>query len=229
MKLNRQSICIPLKNFDNYISGSGVKVTSRHGVLLPSSVRSIVCGPSGVGKTNSVFLLLLDPNGLRFENVYVFSKSLYQPKYQFLAQVMPKEIGYYTFDDNNQVIQPSEAKPNSVMIFDDISCEKQNNIRQYFAMGRHNNIDVFYIGQTYSLIPKQIIRDCTNFLILFKQDDLNLRHIYSDHVNTDMTFEKFKDICSLAWKDKHGFIVIAKEFDVDKGRYRVNFDTFVNI
>lgn len=31
------------------------------------------------------------------------------------------------------------------MIFDDIACEKQNNIRKYFIMGKHNNVDTYYL------------------------------------------------------------------------------------
>jgi len=31
------------------------------------------------------------------------------------------------------------------MIFDDVACEKQNNIRSDFCMGRHKNIDSFYL------------------------------------------------------------------------------------
>ena len=39
-------------------------------------VRAVICGPSGYGKTNVLLSLLESPNGLRFENVYVYSKSL---------------------------------------------------------------------------------------------------------------------------------------------------------
>lgn len=148
--------------------------------------------PSGSGKTNVIFNLLFDPNGLRFENVYVFSKSLYQPKYKFLEKVMPKEVGYFAYDNNTQVLHPSEAKTNCVMIFDDIACEKHDNIRNYFTMGGHNKIDVFYLGQTYSHIPKQFIRDNANLIIVFNKDVMNLKHMFNDHVNTDMSFLKFK-------------------------------------
>ena len=215
-----------MTNFDKYL-GSGT-VKSKHGALLPNSIRAIIVGPSQSGKTNVLFNLIFDSNGLVFENVYVFSKSLYQPKYKFLAKVLPKEVKYFPYRDNANVKHPSEAKPNSLMIFDDVSTENQKNIRNYFAMGRHNNIDSFYLGQTYSKIPKQLIRDNCNLLVLFKQDDMNLRHIYNDHINTDMRFDVFKKICATAWKDKHGFVVISKDCDLDKGRYRLGFDQYVS-
>lgn len=230
MRVVKQAVQLPVSNFDQII-GAGpngtVKHDSRHGPLLPNSIRCIISGPSNSGKTNILFNLLFDPTGLVFENLYVFSKSLYQEKYKFLSLVMPKEVGYFTFDDNSTVISPADAKPNSIMIFDDIACEKHNNIRAYFTMGRHSKVDVFYLGQSYSRIPKQLVRDNANLIILFRQDDMNLRHMYNDHVNTDMSYEKFKQICALAWKDKHGFIVVDKDRDTYKGRYRIGLDSFV--
>lgn len=228
-----QKTKLPVKNFDVFL-GSGTQallnVRTRHGPLLPDSIRCITCGPSNSGKTNVIFNLLFHPNGLKFENVYLISKSLYQPKYRLLEKVMFNLVGYYPYDDNAQVPHPSEIKPNSVVIFDDVACLKQDKVRDYFTMGRHNALDIFYIGQTYSRIPKQLIRDNTNFLILFKQDDTNLKHIYADHVNTDMKFEQFKILCSDVWNaDSHGFVVIDKESAIDKGRYRRNFDSFLRV
>lgn len=227
MRLVKQRTKIKIENYDTFTGGGNIGKKKKHGALLPETIRCIICGVSNSGKTNVLFNLIFDPHGIRFKNIYVFSKSLYQPKYKFLAKVLPKEVGYFVFDDNSKVIHPSEAKPHSVIIFDDIACEKHDNIRNYFTMGRHNNIDTFYLGQTYSRVPKQLIRDNTNLLILFKQDDMNLKHVYCDHVNTDMTYNKFKEICSTAWKNKYGFIVIDKDSGVQNGRYRIGFDRFI--
>ncbi len=41
----------------------------RHGELFPNTIRSLVLGSSGCGKTNLIYFLLVDENGLRFENV----------------------------------------------------------------------------------------------------------------------------------------------------------------
>lgn len=233
MRLVKQRTKIKIENYDTFTGGGGVGGSSgknkrKHGKLLPETIRCIICGPSNSGKTNLLFNLLFDPNGLRFKNIYVFSKSLYQPKYEFLSKVMPREVGYFAFDDNSKMIHPSEAKPHSVVVFDDIACEKHDNIRNYFTMGRHNNIDTFYLGQTYSRIPKQLIRDNTNLLVVFRQDDMNLKHIYCDHVNTDMTYVRFREICSKGWSQTdYGFIVIDKDSDVQNGRYRIGFDRFI--
>jgi len=58
-------------------------------------------------------------------------------------------------------------------------------------MGRHKNVDSFYLAQTYTPIPKHLVRDNANSIVLFKQDFINIKHVYYDQVNTDMTFNKF--------------------------------------
>lgn len=114
------------------------------------------------------------------------------------------------------------------MIFDDVAINSQQNIKNYFSMGRHNKIDTFYICQTYSYVAKQLVRDNSNLLIVFKQDGRNLLHIYQDHVNPDMSFEKFKSMCRQIWlKGKNEFLVIDKDCAVDDGRYRRGFDVFI--
>lgn len=230
MRIENSREKLTISNFDVFVGGgAGGDKRDRHSSLLPNSIRCIISGPSNCGKTNVVFNLLFDPNGLRFANVYVFSKSLHQPKYKLLEKVLEESgIGYFSYTDNESVIDPSEAEPDSVMIFDDIACEKHDNIRKYFTMGRHRGVDSFYLGQTYSRIPKQLVRDNANVLVVFKQDDLNLRHIYNDHVNTDVTYGVFKDsICSAAWKDRHGFLVIDKDSELENGRYRIGFDRII--
>ena len=161
--------------------------------LLPNIIRCIICGPSNCGKTNALISLIESPYGIRFENVYVYSKSLFQPKYRYLEELLESinGIDYYAFSNNRDVIPPKEAFPNSIFVFDDVACDNQNTIREYFSMGRHTNIDCFYLCQTYAKIPKHLIRGNANFSIPFKQDGTNLQHIYNDHVNIDISYENF--------------------------------------
>lgn len=228
MRFVKQQVTLSVKNADVMTTCT---MNKRHGALLPSSIRGIIVGPSSCGKTNVMISLLEHPNGLQFENVYIYSKSLHQPKYEYLEELIRpiSGLGFYTFSNNCDVIPPEEAKPNSIFIFDDVACGKQDNMRSYFCMGRHNEVDSFYLCQTYTHIPKHLIRDNGNFLILFKQDELNLKHIYNDHVNTDMTFDKFKSACAECWRNKYGFLVIDKDSPLNKGRYRKGFDVFMEL
>ena len=68
----------------------------------------------------------------------MYSKSLQQSKYRYLENLLApiEEIGYFTFSNNNDVVSdsPNEALPNSIFVFNDVACDKQNAIREYFAM-----------------------------------------------------------------------------------------------
>ncbi|KYM99641.1 hypothetical protein ALC62_09609 [Cyphomyrmex costatus] len=226
MRFVHQSQSIKVTNVDGKVQTN--KEMRKHGKMLPISIRAIICGPSNCGKTNVLISLLESPNGVRFENVYVYSKSLQQPKYRYLENLLApiEEINYFTFSNNSEIIPPSEALPNSIFIFDDVACDKQDAIRDYFAMGRHANVDCFYLCQTYAKIPKHLIRDNANLLILFKQDGTNLKRVYNDHVNTDMLYKDFCDLCRKCWQQKYGFLVIDKDSALANGRYRKGFNDF---
>lgn len=234
MKVVKQKVTLPIINFDDCVVGNGVSkhpATNRHSVLLPNSIRAIICGPSNCGKSNLMLSLLLNENGLKFENIYIYSKSLYQPKYMYLERVLKNIVNYFPYKENDEIISPSDAHRNSIFIFDDVACYSQEKIREYFSMGRHNNIDSFYLCQTYTRIPKHLIRDNANLIVLFKQDEMNLKHVYNDHVgSSDMLYEQFKKICDSCWNaNKFGFLTINKDCDLNSGRYRCNLDKFIQI
>lgn len=231
MQLIKQPTSLPIKNIDNYVQNKKQHF-HKHGMLLPNSIRCIICGPSNCGKTNVIISLIENSNGLRFENVYIYSHSLYQPKYVYLKQLLShiKGIGYYSFPRNEVVLPPEKVKPNSVFIFDDVQCDKQNNIQSYFCMGRHKDVDCFYLSQSYTHIPKHLIRENANLIVLFKQDEMNLKHIFNDHgISSDMTFTQFKEMCTQCWDKKYNFVVIDKESELNKGRYRKGFDHYIRI
>ncbi|KAJ8868396.1 hypothetical protein PR048_029912 [Dryococelus australis] len=71
--------------------------------------------------------------------------------------------------------------------------------------------------QTYSRMSKQLLHDNANLFIQLCMNDLNLNHIFLEYVNTDMTFDSFKNMCSCCWCGPCGFLVIAKDFPFLKG------------
>lgn len=232
MRFIQQATTLPVENIDEKIGKNVGNKSKRHGELLPNSVRCILAGPSSCGKTNVLISLLEQESGLKFENIYIYSKTLHQEKYQYLENIIKpiKEIGYYTFSSNEEVIPPNEAKPNSIFIFDDVISEKQPQICSYFTLGRHYHVDSFYLTQTYSRVGKQLIRDNANLLILFRQDETNLKHIYKDFsVGCDMTFPDFMKMCQRCWSDKFGFVVLDMDSEPNKGRYRCGFDKFIQL
>lgn len=232
MRFIKHAVEIPVRNFDE-IASSNKSKEKRHGPLLPNSLRCIIAGPSNCGKTNLLISLIESENGLNFENLYVYSKTLGQDKYKYLHEMLTpiNEIGYHTFSSADDVIAPNEAKRNSIFVFDDVICDKnQDSVRNLFCMGRHYHTDVIYLTQTFTKLSKHLIRDNCNFLILFKQDDMNLKHAYEDFgINCDMKFDEFKKFCLECWREKYGFVVIDLDSDPNNGRYRKNFSEFLQV
>ena len=66
MEFNEQPLTLPVENFD-FCEGNARRV-SRHGELLPNSIRAIFAGPSNTGKTNALLALLTHLNGLILKN-----------------------------------------------------------------------------------------------------------------------------------------------------------------
>ena len=94
--------------------------------------------------------------------------------------------------------QPAEYVPDhrelssekkNIMVLDDLLLEKQNTCESYYVRGRHNNVDCFYLAQNYFMLPRQTIRENANFICLFPQELKNRKHIFDDHVGSDMTKE----------------------------------------
>lgn len=224
MRFEKQQCTIQVLNIEGEQQSVG-----KHGVLFPNNIRCIIAGPSNCGKTNLMISLLTSFNGLRFENIYIHSKSLFQPKYRILENILTSISGikYFPYTDNANLTPLCEVLPNSIFIFDDIATDRQEHLCSYFCQGRHKEIDTFCLIQTYARVCKQLIRDNANLLVLFKQDDLNLKHVYNDHVNTDMTFVDFRNFCANCWMENYKFVVINKECGLFNGRYRKGFDNYL--
>lgn len=86
MQFAKQQISIPIGNFDERTCNK-TSETKRHSTLLPNNLRCIIAGPSGCGKTNVLMSMIESEHGLKFENLYVYSKTLDQDKYKYLCEM----------------------------------------------------------------------------------------------------------------------------------------------
>ena len=75
--------------------------------LLPWSIRGIIVGKSGCGKTTLLLNLLLRPGWLDYDNLCVFGKSLFQPEYRILKKAfeenLPKECILSLFNMRDEI------------------------------------------------------------------------------------------------------------------------------
>ena len=118
--------------------------------------------------------------------------------------------------------------PKNLLILDDVMLGPQNKVEAYFTRGRHNNIDVVYIAQSYFRLPRQTIRENGNLFMFFLQDRKNLVHIFNDHCSGDgIPFNIFSNFCNEVWREsKHNFVTIDLSKTVNNGKYRKNLADF---
>lgn len=86
IKIVRTRLNVARKNIYVYCRSGNMNEEETQSDLLLNQIRCIFCGPSNVSKKNVIKNLLLDSNGLHFEYVYVFLKSLYQLKNNFFRK-----------------------------------------------------------------------------------------------------------------------------------------------
>ena len=134
------------------------------------------------------------------------------------------------FNNVNMIPDPTEldASQKNLLVLDDIMLGPQNKVEAYFTRGRHNNVDVIYITQSYFRLPRQTIRENANMFIFFKQDRKNLMHIFNDHCAGDgIPFELFCRFCNQVWGEgKHNFVTIDLTRPVELGKYRSGLNDF---
>ena len=131
------------------------------------------------------------------------------------------------YNDCSSIPDPTELnkKDRNLLILDDCYLGKQNKAEAYYTRGRHNNCDTIYISQNYFRLPRQTIRENSNFIVLFPQDTKNLNHIYADHCS-DISKDEFKEFCKTVWSIQHNFVTIDLTSTSMNGKYRKNFDGF---
>jgi len=126
----------------------------KHGAMLPTTIRVIICGPSNCGKTKVLISLLESPQGVRFENVY--SKSLQQPKYRYVENLLTSTKSAIL---RSPITVTSSRQAKHVQTQTSFSMTWRaikDAVREYFSMDRYSNVNCFYLCQMYARIPNLI-------------------------------------------------------------------------
>lgn len=163
------------------ISWNADNARSNH-KLLPKSVRGLIVGKSGCGKTTLLLNLLLNPGWLDYNKLYIFSKSLFQPEYKVLRKAMerklPKKLILWLFN-NQSDIQKSEL---SIDEFIESLASR---------VGENPNIDAhFYENANEVPDPKELKPEDRNLMIfddllLEKQNACERYYTRGRHSNVD--------------------------------------------
>ena len=133
---------------------------------LENNNRTLLVGPSFSGKT---YLMIKILSRISDRDIYIITKS--PPEQYTNSKIKIKEI--------SDEIRPLNEYENGV--FDDILGSSNSKfIDQFFIRGRHKNLDIYYLSQSYFDLPKRSIRNNSNKIILFNQTLKDIEHIYRD-------------------------------------------------
>lgn len=202
--------------------------------LLPYPLRSLIVGASGCGKTNLLLNFIYNKNGLVFNHLYVFSRSIEQPAYLELRKIyenLEKKLGVavgHFYSNCEDLVSVDECKSDSLVVFDDCLLEEQTKIKEYFIRGRHKRISCIYLSQSYGRVDMQVVRNNVNLLCVFRQNKHYTKRIFEDIVGSDMSYEEFARLCKSCWDEPFGFISIDVNRKVHEAKYRCKLNDILN-
>ena len=102
-----------------------------------------------------------------------------------------------------------------------LGAKNSSQIDEFFTRGRHEDLDVYYISQSYFALPRQSIRNNSDRLILFKQTSRDVQSMYYDIGAYDMKYDEFKEMCHKAWSEKFNYLCIDMTKNRANGKYRI--------
>ena len=127
--------------------------------------RTLLVGPSFSGKT---YLMLKILSRIPDRDIYIITKS--PPEQYTNSKIKIKEI--------SNEIKPLNEYENGIIVFDDILGSSNSRfIDQFFIRGRHSNLDIYYLSQSYFDLPKRTIRNNSNKIFLFNQTLKDIEYI----------------------------------------------------
>ena len=151
-------------------------------LLFPRSIRGLIVGKSGCGKTTLLLNFLLRPGWLDYDNLMVFGKSLFQPEYRILKKALeeqlPKEAIIRLFDNQDEIMQLNVSP---IQLLEEM------------AKNQTNKSDIeckFYESASDVPDPKELSSDKKNLmvfddLLLERQNKCEAYYTRGRHSNVD--------------------------------------------
>ena len=190
------------RKVDNSVDN--VNNPNNNNVSKSENHRHVIIGPSNVGKTYYMLKVLERIGNKRPINIITRSPNQYP--------------NYKTSTD----IKPINKYKGSIVIFDDmLGARNSSQIDEFFTRGRHEDLDVYYISQSYFALPRQSIRNNSDRLILFKQTLRDVQSMYYDIGAYDMNYDEFKQMCHKAWNEEYNYLCIDMTKNKTDGKYRI--------
>ena len=154
--------------------------------MLPNSIKGIIVGKSNCGKTQLMLNLLLDPELLDYNKLFVFGQSLHQKEYQIIKKAfesnIPKENIVRLFDNQDEAV---EKKLSPHFVLDEVSKDLGNS-------NCKKEIECHYYEKPEDVLDPKEINSADKNLMVFddlidmkKQNKCEAYYLRGRHNNID--------------------------------------------
>lgn len=241
----KKNIDLSFKNMDSLTE---MEKEEQIHPLLPkqNNFRMLVSGGSGSGKTNMICQYII--RFMTVDRLYVCSKHLHQDKMEYLhnhytelENAVNRKLRAKKKPENFKIIMSwtneLESFPTvddldpaykNVVLFDDLVCEpdKKNIIGNYFVRSRHKNASIFYLAQSFYMVPRRTVRLNTTLYALFGLPSLTEINRIWREVASDLTKDEFLQYFKEAVGDEgsYGFFFINTLEKKKFLKYRAGLD-----
>jgi len=169
------------------ISWNENKTNESNHTLLPKSLRGLIVGKSGCGKTTLLLNLLLQPNWLDYSKLSVFGKSLFQPEYKILRngfeEPLPKRVIMNLFENQNEIQQ--EQNSPSVLI-EELAKDRLPHSKEPIECNFDESVDDVPDPKELSAEQKNLV--IFDDLLLQKQNKCEAYYVRERHLNCDCLY-----------------------------------------
>ena len=85
----------------------------------------------------------------------------------------------------------------------------------FFTRGPNQNLDIYYISQSWYELPKNTIRNNCSSIMLFPQTKKAITMLYTDISELQFCFSEWRIFCRDAWQKRYIYLQIDKDKDLD--------------
>jgi hypothetical protein len=219
--------------------------------LPKKSFALYVCGQPGSGKSNLWLQLLMShptkksPKTCRyyyryFDRVYLISGSLDTLPLEKLSLNENRVFNQYDDCTLSEIISgehEDENNNNTLIILDDCIrdlskskdlCKAVLNRRHCTHNSEHEGqagLALLITSQVYNWLPLGLRKNMSH-VVLFRTENSREKSCIKDELMADLSDAEATQVMSLAWNDKHSFLLILSEMPT-KERYYKNFDLII--
>ena len=175
--------------------------------------------------------------------IYLYTKDLSEPKYQFLIE-KHENAGIKNYNDPTAFIEYSNTmddvygiindynpkrKRKILIVFDDMIADIMTNkkfqaiIKELFIRCRKLNISLVFITESFFSVPKEVGLNSTHYLVMKIHNRRELQNVAINH-STDIDYKDFLKFYRNCTKEPYSFLTIDTTLPADDPmRFRKNF------